>query len=725
MHRPASSYIPAIDGLRAIAVIAVLIYHADYLSLLPGGFTGVDMFFVISGFVISQSLSERRDMGFVDFLLGFYRRRLLRLLPALLVVLIASFVLSAMLLPQVWLSEQNNRTGLAAFLGLSNFVLAWNTDTYFAPGADLNPYLHTWSLGVEEQFYLVFPVIWFLCLRHRQRVPLLWALLPTLALASLAIGVVQTGSDPLAAFYLLPSRFWELASGALLFQVLQRRPAQPFANHRMTLLLSVGFALVLLGFLQADIAGFPLPWALVTVAGTLLMITAVVLSGNSAPSVAHRLLQSRGATCLGRLSYSLYLWHWPIAVFIRWTVGFEMLLVQLTYPLLVLALAAASYRWVETPIRTSNSILQRRTWATSAASFVAIGLSILGARWVAENPERVSISRTADTYTWMAYRHQPREPLPILEGAPLAGRQIFVLGDSHSAAYRTLLKLASLQLGVEVIEHERGGCGVVRLIGGDPPACAQSREAALQAIETSAKPGDIVLLASLRMPELAGRDWAGDPQAAWAEARAELDVDSRAQAMASAHAVLARLRTAGLQVVIDAPKPLFKASANRCSDWFNRMNPVCAPGLSAPREQLETLRVQQMQQLRELRRDYLNLTVWDPFALLCPGAICSAFDRDGQPLYFDADHLSGHGNRVLAPDFIRLLLQVWGQTEEVADSRSALAGTTGFKFAVSPLPRLPAWAKCSLRHCPKWQSKNHATLPTKRLLRRRPTLLGT
>lgn len=160
MLKPTPAYIPGIDGLRAIAVLAVLIYHADYLPWLPGGFTGVEMFFVISGYVISQSLSERTATGFGDYVLTFYRRRLLRLLPALLVVLMVSFLLSAMLLPQVWLSEQNNRTGMAAFLGLSNFVLAFNSETYFSPSVELNPYLHTWSLGVEEQFYLLFPGIW-------------------------------------------------------------------------------------------------------------------------------------------------------------------------------------------------------------------------------------------------------------------------------------------------------------------------------------------------------------------------------------------------------------------------------------------------------------------------------------------------------------------------------------------------------------------------------------
>jgi len=663
MLKPTPTYLPGIDGLRAIAVLAVLIYHADYLPWLPGGFTGVDMFFVISGFVISQSLTERTTTGFADYLLTFYRRRVLRLLPALLVVLAVTFLLSAMLLPQVWLSEQNNRTGMAAFLGLSNFVLAFNSDTYFSPSVDLNPYLHTWSLGVEEQFYLLFPCIWYLWLRHRQRVPAMWLLLPVLTISSLVISALQTGRDPLAAFYLLPSRFWELAAGALLYQLLRCRPLPTVSSGALSVLMIAGLGLLLAGFLRADTAHFPLPWALATVAGTLLMITALVLHRAGSLPLPHRLLQSSPARYLGRLSYSLYLWHWPVAVLIRWTCGFELLAVQLAYPLVVLTLAAASHRWIENPIRAGRSPLQLRSWVTAGVAVTTVAVAMMGARWVSENPDRVSLSRTADTYNWMAYRHAPPASAQPIHAPHLQGRQLFVLGDSHTAAYRTLLRQVSVQLGVNVIEHERGGCGVVRLIDADPPECAESRETALKAIEATARPGDMVLLASLRMPELSGRDWSSDPAQTWAAVFATLDPPKRAAAMASAHAVLARLQKAGLQVVIDAPKPILMAPANRCSDWFNRMNPICAPGLSVPRTQLQALRTGQLAQLTELRQDYPMLTVWDPFPLLCPGETCSAFDAEGLPLYFDADHLSGHGNRVLAGDFIQLLLRVWAPTE--------------------------------------------------------------
>ncbi|XXF26149.1 acyltransferase [Pseudomonas sp. D1-1] len=647
--------IPAIDGLRAVAVLSVIIFHADFLKL-PGGFTGVDMFFVISGYVISQSLYTRSDMSFSAYLADFYRRRFLRIVPALLVVLVACALVSAMFVPQAWLSAQNDQTGLAAYFGLSNFTLAWNTDTYFSPAAQLNPYTHTWTLAVEEQFYLVFPLVYFVWLRFRQRHSLAWALLPLLALASLAFSVVQTEQSPLEAFYLLPSRFWELASGAVLFQLVATGRLQ-LTSAATPAVLFAGLALVSGGLIFADAKHFPFPWAVLTVAGTLLALAAVVQKTNT-PSLL-RLLQSKPATYVGRLSYSLYLWHWPVLVFLRWTIGLEQLAIQLAYPVIVAALAAASYHWVETPLRTGRSLFQRRAWITIASCLAALGLSWSGARWMSENPEVLSLSQTSDTYTWFS-RKLPQGPAsePISDPS-LQGRQLFVFGDSHAAAYRTLLSLVSRQLGISVVEYERGGCAVVSLMAPDPQgACTRARNEALRDIEARAKPGDIVFLASLRMPELAGRDWVRGDESVLSEALAELSPEQVDGARRSAEATLKRLMNAEVRVLIDAPMPLFKSPAYRCSDWFNRMNPICAPGFTVERDQIEQLRAPQMALLKHLTLEYPLLRVWDPLPLLCPGSTCSAYD-DGQPLFRDGDHLSGYGNRLLAPSFIQVLLNGW------------------------------------------------------------------
>jgi len=657
--RSGGAYLPGIDGLRAIAVLAVIIFHIEFLGFLPGGFTGVDMFFVISGYVISRSLSERVDWPLATLLLDFYRRRLLRIVPALLVMLLACVLLSAMLVPPVWLSNQNEETGLAAFLGLSNLVLAWQSDTYFSPRAEFNPYLHTWSLGVEEQFYLVFPGVFLLWLRYRERSVAARYLLAALAAASLAVCMIQTRSEPLAAFYLLPGRFWELAAGALLFQLIGQGERAPQRAAVAALMLGVGLAMVAAGFVLADARQFPFPWALLTVAGTLLLIAGVVHRPYGSGSPLHRLLACSLSTYLGRLSYSLYLWHWPVAVFLRWTVGLESVAVQWIYAPLVLGLAAASYHGVERPLRRGLPSLRQRPGFTVASILGVVGMSTGLGIWVANNTEHLSLSRVADSYTWHAYKHYPREPIEPIEDPALQGRQLFVLGDSHTAAYRTMLNIVSLRLGIEVVEYERGGCAVVSLLAADPPACRAWRDDALADIRARAKPGDVVFLASLRMPELAGRDWEGDEKAVFAQALGEHTAQQAQEARAAADVVLTPLQAAGLTVLIDAPAPVFKAPANRCSDVFNRMNPVCAPGLTVERDRVLQLRAPQMHLLTVLAREYPMLKVWDPLPILCPGATCSVYDTDAQPLFADADHLSGHGNRVLEPSFTQFLIRLY------------------------------------------------------------------
>lgn len=667
MSRSTPAYVPAIDGLRAIAVLSVIIFHLDVLNLLPGGFTGVDMFFVISGYVISQSLWQRGDWSFGHYLKDFYRRRFLRIMPALLTVVCLTFVAGAMFMPQFWLSDLINRTGLAAFLGLSNFVLAWNTDTYFSPSAELNPYLHTWSLGVEEQFYVLFPAIFFVWFRYKQRAMIAWAVLPLMASASLVVSAYQMQSEPLSAFYLLAGRFWELAAGAMLFQVIGTREFSPRFNFLWRLLPATGLALLMLGFFFAKPLQFPFPWALLTVCGSVLMIAGVVLQTDGSPCALQRLLESRLATYIGRLSYSLYLWHWPVLVLLRWTTGLELLAVQLIYPVVVFALAAASYHWIETPIRVGKSVLQRHAWLTLTATLIVTGLLWRGALWVSENPGQLSLSQTRDTYTWYAHKHYPKEQVDKIEDPRLEGRQLFVIGDSHTAAYRTLLKIVSIKLGVKVVEYEEGGCSVASLIGPDPENCAQTREANLKAIEARAKPGDIVFLASLRMPELVGRDWKRGEAFIVDQALGELTAENIEGAKIAAETVLTRLQAMHVSILIDAPKPVFKAAPSRCSDWFNRMNPVCAPGLSMQRSQLERMRAPQMRLLDQLKTEYPALNVWDPLPLLCPGQICSAYDANMKPLYFDSNHLSGHGNRVLEPSFSATVLAIWRATAPVTE----------------------------------------------------------
>jgi peptidoglycan/LPS O-acetylase OafA/YrhL len=262
-------YARYIDGLRAVAVVSVIAYHLN-AALLPGGFIGVDIFFVISGFVVSASVGQLEGISMRQFLLFFYARRLFRIAPALIVCLVATAFAFALLVPVAWLSGTNQKTGLLAFFGLSNFVLANTDNDYFSPRVGFNPFTHTWSLAVEEQFYLVFPWLFIGWLRRRRY----------LSLAQLSLGCTASfvwawhlgGINPDRAFYLITSRFWELGAGVLLFQVMALSghpfgsplPRSPVATIGAT----VSAAVLSVGLIIVSPSSTPFPGGILPVLGT-------------------------------------------------------------------------------------------------------------------------------------------------------------------------------------------------------------------------------------------------------------------------------------------------------------------------------------------------------------------------------------------------------------------------------------------------------------------------
>ena len=352
-------YRPDIDGLRALAVVSVMVYHLEP-RWLPGGFIGVDVFFVISGFVVCASLAASERTRLSGFVAEFYARRLARIIPALVVMLAVASVVSTLFVPKVWVSGLNDQTAQYAYFGLSNVLLMTDTNQYVAATrAEFNPYAHTWSLGVEEQFYLLFPLACFFWVRatsagdHRGRLAMV-ALLALAAGLSFAGSRWATEAQPISAFYSIAFRFWELAAGALLFQLTASRPAAVAENSpaRRRPWPWVGLLAATAGLFLADPRHYPYPWALAAVAGTLLMI-----GGANAPDHAVRqALSDSGAVWIGKRSYSLYLWHFPVYVFLRWTVGLEGVATQVAAVSSSVILAIASYRVIEVPARYSRAL---------------------------------------------------------------------------------------------------------------------------------------------------------------------------------------------------------------------------------------------------------------------------------------------------------------------------------------------------------------------------------
>jgi peptidoglycan/LPS O-acetylase OafA/YrhL len=654
-------YIRGIDGLRALAVLAVLLFHLAS-TFLPGGFSGVDVFFVISGYVISASLARDSNSNLFHFITSFYARRIIRIFPALIVCLVVASIVTTLFVPASWLSSTSSRTGLFAFFGLSNFALVWFNDGYFAPRVEFNSFTHTWSLGVEEQFYAVFPLIMFVWLKYKEKKNI-WGslvnwLLAILLMISFLYSCYETSASPDKAFYLLPSRFWELACGALLFKLHSRQKLIPTAAIKQRFCLLAGIILVGLGFILSDKRSFPFPWAILSVGGTVLLIAGLLNRSDRKPTIQN-LLESSVFVYIGKISYSLYLWHWPVYVLLRWTLGLETAFEKGLAITLTFALAHVSYKFVEKPIRQNKYSIGRPNWQVISVGITAIVISFCFVQVVFKSQSVMSLSVTKDKKIW--YPYEWPEAVTNEKQKIFVGRKLFVLGDSHAGAYSTMLQKLSDEYGVKIVKLSAGGCGVASLLKpvmnqGDK--CSENIEKEISTMEASASPGDILFLASLRMNRF-GDEWALFPEKDVIDAQfSEKSSSDRERALEETKELIRRFEKLEVHIVIDAPLPIFKSPPFRCSDWFNKSNPVCLSGFTMRRDALLNDRKPVMKSLDLLVSDFPKLIIWDPFPILCKTNICSAFEQN-KPLFFDDDHLSAYGNRVPYSSFKSLVKKIW------------------------------------------------------------------
>lgn len=430
------NYRPDIDGLRAVAVLAVVLHHLS-APLLPGGYVGVDVFFVISGYLITRIICREMDEGTFTFA-RFYERRARRIFPALFAVLGASLLAGyALLLPSDM--GATLRGALGALLFTSNVVF-WRdlAAGYFAAAdAALNPLLHTWSLAVEEQFYVFFPVLLLACFRWARRYFVL--ALIVCALVSLAGAALLVQSKSVAVFFLSPFRAWELLMGALL--AVDSLPPLRSRVQREAVAGAGLLAIAVTCFVYDDKTIFPGLAALAPVLGA----AALIHTGASGPTIAGRLLQLPPMVWLGLVSYSLYLWHWPLIVFTRYAIGFEP--INSYIPLLLclsLGLAALSYRFIEQPFRRSANISGRVVFASSAG--FAVLLSAIAVVGLLRGGFE---SRFGHDVVKLDQARTPQIPFRDCDGRPLNEACILgasagvvttlIWGDSHALAWAPAL----------------------------------------------------------------------------------------------------------------------------------------------------------------------------------------------------------------------------------------------------------------------------------------------
>ncbi|KUF10164.1 acyltransferase family protein [Pseudoponticoccus marisrubri] len=487
---PALPYRPEIDGLRAVAVLAVVLYH--FGLPLQGGFVGVDVFFVLSGYLIGGILwREYRETGRI-WLANFYVRRFRRLAPAFFAMIAVTALLGwALLLPFEY--REFGKTVIASTVYLSN-ILFYRQAGYFDSASEDKPLLHTWSLAVEEQFYIVLPLLLLALSRLRRPwgpvvvLGALWAL-------SLAACVALTPTQPQAAFYLFPFRAWELLSGVLL----AIWGAETRASWRGHPALSwVGLGLILLSILVIPAGpGFPGLLALLPVLGTVL-----VLSSGADDNPVNRLLCHPVARFFGLISYSLYLWHWPIFTFSDYLRDGYGLIEAPVWIALSIGLGWLSWRFVETPVRQARALPGGVVLGGTALASVA-ALALGGWLFLRDGlPDRFGpaarphIAATGDfLQDWSRCHIADTLPLQGLEVCPIGPEgapKVLVWGDSHVRAVRE---------GLDAAAHEAGVPGLILWRAGCPPLVG------LRKVESAASPAQDTLCtqANLQIRQGLGR----------------------------------------------------------------------------------------------------------------------------------------------------------------------------------------------------------------------------
>lgn len=445
-------YRPEIDGLRALAVVPVILFHAGF-ELFSGGFVGVDVFFVISGYLITTLLIEEIENDQFS-IINFYERRARRILPALFFVMFVC-------VPFAWMwmmpSQMQDFTEslMAVSLFASNFLF-WQQSGYFATAAEEIPLLHTWSLAVEEQYYLLFPVFLLLAWRFGKN-KVFW-LIVVLTVISFSLSQWGWRKDLNANFYLAPARVWELFAGSLASFVVQKRGVQE--NNGLSMLGVVAILSAI--FVYDETTPFPGAYALVPVVGAVLF---VLYAGKE--TLAAKLLSTKAFVGVGLISYSAYLWHQPLFAFARIKlIGEPSLQIMTVLTAASLILAVGSYKYVEKPIRRRSFLSQRIIFAASLVGilgFVAIGLAGYKSKGFVE---RFSLHAKGDVghlayHEYIDNRYHDCEPESIAKNAltwegSLRCKQSkkgesdwILLGDSH--AEHLFLGLAERNKEVNIV----------------------------------------------------------------------------------------------------------------------------------------------------------------------------------------------------------------------------------------------------------------------------------
>lgn len=631
-----TGYRPDVDGLRALAVVSVVVYHLDK-SLVPGGFTGVDIFFVISGFLITGNIWNGMKHG--EFSLSdFYVRRIRRIAPAFFVMM--AVVLAAgciLLLPPDLMALA--KSSLWAIFSASN-VYFWKflDDGYFAAASDQVPLLHTWSLAVEEQFYLIWPLLLILFFRGGKRW-LLYTVMGGILIASFALAEIDGGASPKFAYYMLPTRAGEMLVGAVLALWISGsdgRNHDRIPGYANELLAMAGLATVLYGlFGLSDASKFPGVNALFPCLGTALLIYA----GGNQSMLIRLIFSARPVVYVGLVSYSLYLWHWPVFAYFRYFQG-ELVGSSAVVAVAIVVVASwLSYRFVEIPARYWKSSRAKRVvflYGLPVLCAAAFSWWLVGTQGMKDRIESsASYQRGAADlakYVAPAYEFPFNCQLSEHQSAILSwtrcvvGRgkgepKVLLWGDSHAAHYVGLLKEVADQRIFLFRSATHSSCPPVF---GGVYGTAQYRQGCSQF-----RPYIEDALSQDRFSTvIMGASWATYDDASF---RRDLDRTVR------------KIASSGKQVVLLGQVPYFRGYNRECELRAIRVGGMdCRDRLSYKDPGESSMN----RYLAQLAGSMPNVHYFGVHPAICQRGVCTPY-LSGHPIYYDGSHLSMEGSRAI------------------------------------------------------------------------------
>lgn len=637
------AYRADIDGLRAVAIVPVVFYHAG-IAPFGGGFVGVDVFFVISGYLITSFILGQMDGGKFS-LRNFYLRRIRRIFPALFVILTFSAVVGWLLLTP----HDYSRLGASIFATVffSSNVLFWLRSGYFDIPLEQQPLLHTWSLGVEEQFYIVFPILLILLYRFLPRG--LIGIIFTLCTLSFATNVFTVVSHPQLAFFLAPPRIWELFFGVLLAMGAAAAPRTDWASEVAGI---VGVALIgcaVFGFSQDTT--FPGFAALLPTAGA----AAIIWAGIGRKATVTHVLSHPWAVFVGKISYSWYLWHFPLLAFVSYIfVGGPSLLTRLALIALSSVLAIASWFFVEQPVRKGQWIFGKpeAVFASAAAAIVVFGgfglllpLSggfpsrITSGQEILEgehdfNPDRSLCLNSVDDTDIAA-------STLCKFGVNDATARFALWGDSHAESLRAGLDAAAKKTGNAGIFLGTAGCipelGIERSVGKSVGSGCDRINAAIVEFLSRSAISTVILAGRWGLwvegtpykHEAGGRISFADTSGAPLANRVALQV--------GLERAVKQLSAAGKQIWLIGPIPEIGYDVPR-SLYLKTLGLPGSIDIRPTRQEFNDRQAFVLVLLAELAAKYHAQLIW-PHEYLCDSHIC-AVQRDGHSLYVDDQHLT-------------------------------------------------------------------------------------